>query len=114
MTEVIVKLVSGEEIFASLEKVDEEKLFLSKPMKIAKRYIEDSNGLNIRLNYEPFLDFGLRVEVFIPIRHEHVMYCEPLNPHLVKLYRDMVEVSSEIIHEPSKSEAVTSGSITLH
>ena len=110
---VMLKLVSGEEIFASLIKIDAERVTFSQPMKIFKQYNDTPRGMAIQLNFEPFLDYGCVLEH--TFRHEHIMSCEPLVPRLIELYNEMKDSVKPILDDrPNQEAQVIPGNITLH
>lgn len=87
MTDCILKLCSGEEIFASIIKIEGEMITFDEPMKISKRYTETNQGVSVQLNFEPFLDYsGTTKHTF---HRQHCMSCEPLIPRLSTLYTEM-------------------------
>lgn len=87
MIDVVIKLVSSEEIFTSIVKIEGEMITFIDPMKISKRYTETPTGMSIQLNYEPFLDYSnSSTHTF---HRQHVMSCEPLVPRLCSLYAEM-------------------------
>ena len=115
--EVVVKLSSGEEVFALLKEVTETQITLEEPMKIFRRYVEGERGMTIQLNFEPFFDYLNTKSVIIPL--SFVMICEPLVQRLSELYSEMRESTRSFLPEGSEdSEApgtpVVQGNITLH
>ena len=94
MIAVVIKLVSGEEVFAEVTNVDEEGVLIQNPVRIDKVLLETSEGIISKLNFEPFMDYMTSKEHYL--RREHVMILEPLPENLVKMYTDMVIDISKI------------------
>lgn len=107
MIDCVLLLVSGSEIFATVDKVDGEMITFSDPMKIEKRYKDSNNGVSIQLNYEPFFNFNGNKHTF---HRQHIISCEPLIPQLALLYADMKKTSSSVTSE----SPVIPGNITIH
>ena len=111
MTDVVLKLCSGEEIFTSIIKIDGELITFDTPMKVFKKYEETASGLAIKLNYEPFLDYSGTTKHIL--HRQHIMSCEPLIPQLSKLYADM-KIASDDMTSSSSLSRLTPGSLLLH
>lgn len=107
MVDCVLKFCSGEEVFASIITVENDKITFEDPMVIKKRYVETASGLNIQLNFEPFLDYNSNRHTF---DKQHIMSCEPLIPRLQSLYVDMKRTTKDIVQECKP----LAGNITLH
>lgn len=108
MTDCMVKLCSGEELFASIDNIEGEMITFTDPMKIYKRYVETNNGMTIELNFEPFIDYsGVTKHI---IGRQHIMACEPLIPRLVALYTEMKTTTKSSVSD----SPVVPGNITIH
>lgn len=86
---VVIKLSTGEELFAYLSGMNDKDVIVSKIFKI-NRILERGQDHNTvsRLIYEPWLDYGGRLN--ITLNRNHVILCEPLIPQLVPLYLEMI------------------------
>ena len=104
----MIKMVSGEEIFASIFNVEGDSIMIEDPMKIFKRYAETDKGMSIQLNYEPFLDYGSTNRH--TLQRHHIMVCEPLIPRLCVLYAEMKSTTKSIIEDLP----IVPGNITVH
>ena len=83
-----IKLVSGEEIFASLESMDPDgNVSLTKVYKIMRMFVNGVKGIESKLLYEPWMDY---CEGEVHIMRQNIILCEPLKPRLVELYMEML------------------------
>lgn len=83
-----IKLVSGEEIFASIESMDiEGSVIITKAYQIFRKFESGSSGIKSKLMYSPWMDYCFGE---LHIDRKNILVCEPLKPELLKLYVDMV------------------------
>ena len=108
ISDVVIKLCSGEEIFASIVNVNGDMITFESPMKISRHYSETPNGMSIQLNFEPFMDYSSTIHTY---NRQHVMSCEPLIPRLSTLYSEMKESVRNGVAIKKSSESILSATI---
>ena len=91
---VVLKLVSGEEIFAQLVAVDTNMIKVANPMKIYKSLVETKAGFETKMKYEPWMDYA-EMEEHILYR-THIMLCEPLSEFHTEFHLEMIENIAEM------------------
>ncbi len=112
MTDVVLKLVSSEEIFTSIVKIEGDMITFADPMKISKQYTETPNGLSIQLNFEPFLDYSTTsTHTF---NRQHIMSCEPLIPKLSSLYAEMKASTMNAATKNKSESSIVPSNVTIH
>ena len=91
---VIIKLITGEEIFALLDGYGDERVIIKKAYKIHRIMYKKSFGIESNLLFEPWLDYA--VDHTISITTNNIIVCEPLKPELYPLYIKMIKEGTNI------------------